>query len=73
MLEDGRYEALIVDAQADGDDGLLGIEVTITSGTHKGEVVFLRGRVAGRDEIDLLAAPVTLVVSEGQPQLLLDA
>ena len=73
MLEDGRYDALIVDATTDGDDGLLGLEVTITSGAHKGEVVFLRGRFDGRDELDLLATPATLVVSDGQPRLTLDA
>lgn len=73
MLEDGTYEALIVDARSEGDaDGALHLELTITTGPHKGEVVLLRGRFAGRDELDLLAAPATLIVSGGQPALRLD-
>ena len=71
MLNDGRYDALIVDARAD-DDGTVHVEVTITSGPAKGDVVQIRGRFPGRDELDLLAAPVTLVVSEGRPTLTLD-
>jgi hypothetical protein len=71
VLADGRYDALIVDARAD-DDGTVHVEVTITSGPAKGEVVQLKGRFPGRDELDLLAAPATLVVSDGQPRLTLD-
>jgi hypothetical protein len=72
VLDDGSYEALIVDAHAE-DDGTVRIELTITTGAHKGEVVQVRGRFPGRDELDLLAAPATLVVSEGQPRVTLDA
>jgi hypothetical protein len=35
-------------------------------------VVALRGRAAGRDELDLLAAPATLTVVEGRPHLTFD-
>ena len=72
MLADGSYEALIVDAHTE-DDGTIRVELTITTGDHKGEVVQLRGRFPGHDELDLLAAPATLVVSEGQPRVTLDA
>jgi hypothetical protein len=72
VLPDGTYEVLIVDAHA-GDDGVVSVELTITSGEHKGEVVNLRGRFPGRDELDLLAAPARLVVSEGQPRVTIDA
>ena len=72
MLTDGTYDALIIDARTD-DDAIVHVEVTITSGEHKGEVVALRGRFPGRDELSLLAAPATLVVSDGQPVLTLDA
>ena len=71
MLADGRYEVLIVDAHAD-DDGIVHVEVTVTTGPAKGEVVAIKGRFPGRDELDLLAAPGALVVSEGQPNLTLD-
>jgi hypothetical protein len=63
VLPDGTYDALIVDA-ADGR-----LEVTITTGDHKGEVVMLRGSFAGRDELDLLAEPATLTVVDGVPRL----
>jgi hypothetical protein len=72
VLADGSYDALIVDARTE-DDGSFRVELTITTGEHKGEVVELRGRFPGRDELDLLAAPATLVVSEGQPRVTLDA
>jgi len=63
VLPDGTYDALIVDAV----DGRL--EVTITSGDHKGEVVVLRGSFAGKDDVDLLAEPATLTVLDGVPRL----
>lgn len=71
MLPDGRYDALIVDARTD-DDGIVHVDVTITTGEHKGEVVAIRGQFPGVAELDLLAAPATLVVSEGEPALRLD-
>ena len=72
VLPDGSYEALVVDAHVD-DDGIVRVEVTITTGDHKGAVVDLVGRFPGRDELDLLAAPATLIVSGGEPRLTLDA
>jgi hypothetical protein len=72
VLADGTYDALVVDARTD-DDGIVHVDVTITTGEHKGEVVQLAGRFPGKDELDLLAAPATLVVSDGQPVLTLDA
>jgi hypothetical protein len=71
VLPDGTYSALIVDATT-ADDGVLHVEVTVTTGEHKGDVVRLAGRFAGKDELDLLAVPATLVVSGGQPRLTLD-
>jgi hypothetical protein len=71
VLPDGTYSALIVDATT-GDGGVVHVEVTITMGEHKGDVVRLAGRFPGKDELDLLAVPATLVVSDGQPRLTLD-
>ena len=71
MLPDGRYDVLIVDARTD-DDGTVHVDVTVTSGAHKGDVVALRGRFPGTDELDLLAAPATLEVRDGQPTVTLD-
>ena len=63
MLPDGTYDALIVDA-VDGH-----LEVTITSGDHKGDVVMLRGGFPGKSDLDLLAEPATLTVVDGVPRL----
>ena len=71
MLPDGTYDALVVDARDEGD-GTFHLEVTITMGEHKGDVVHVRGPLPGRDELDLLAAPATLVVRDGQPSVSLD-
>lgn len=72
MLPDGRYDVLIVDARAD-DDGIVHVEVTVTAGEHKGDVVLIKGQFPGRDELDLLALPAELIVREGQPTVTLDA
>jgi hypothetical protein len=72
VLPDGTYDVLIVDAHAD-EAGVVSVELTLTSGEHKGDVVRLRGRFPGRDELDLLAAPATLTVSEGQPTVTIDS
>lgn len=74
MLEDGTYEALVVDASTieDDPDGAVHVELAISSGPHKGEVVPLRGRFPGHSELDLLAAPATLTVTGGRPSVRLD-
>jgi hypothetical protein len=72
LIPDGTYSALIVDAVTDAD-GTVHVEVTLVAGEHKGDVVRLAGRFPGKDELDLLAMPATLVVSDGQPMLTLDA
>ena len=69
VLEDGRYDALVVDATVDptapGD--VLALDLTILSGAHKGEVVSLRATGLQRDELDLLGLPGTIVVENGVP------
>lgn len=71
MLPDGRYDALVVDAVADGD-GAMSLEVTLLDGPHKGEVVTLTARGLDRDEADLLAVPATLTVAGGAPSITLE-
>jgi hypothetical protein len=71
VLEDGTYDALVLDAHGDDDD-IVHLEVTITSGAHKGEVLRIAGRFPGTTEIDLLAAPATLVIENGEPRLSID-
>jgi hypothetical protein len=74
VLDDGQYDALVVDAHAheEGSHDELTLIVTIVAGAHKGETVEVRARNLGRDELELLAAPATLVVRDGEPEVRLD-
>ncbi len=66
MLPDGTYDAFVV--WAEDDDGALKLDLTITSGPHKGEMVSISGP-AGGDPLALTGMPCTLVVSDGKPRL----
>lgn len=65
MLEDGLYDALVVDATADGE--ALALDLTILGGAHKGEVVSVRATGLGVDDVEILGMPGTLVVEKGVP------
>jgi len=71
MLEDGTYDALVVDA-TDGPDGTIALDVTILVGEHKGEILTITASGLGRDSLDLLAVPATLVVRDGEPTIELE-
>ena len=74
VLEDGSYDAVIVDADAlDDGTGVLHVEMTIVAGAHIGEIVSVRGRFDGRDPLELLGPPATLVVTDGKPDVRVDA
>jgi len=61
QLPDGRYDAFIMWAESRADG--LAIECTITMGAHRGDVVNLVARsFAGRDPLDVVGLPCTLVV-----------
>ena len=66
VLEDGAYDALVVDATADGD--AIALDLTILAGAHKGEIVSVRATGMDTDEVDLLGMPGTLVVENGVPR-----
>jgi hypothetical protein len=70
-LEDGTYDVIVVDAVA-RDDGTIAIDVAVSSGSHRGDVVTLHASGLDRDCVDLLAMPATLVVRDGEPRLTLD-
>lgn len=73
MLDDGRYDALVVDAtEAEGDGDIIELDVTVLDGPHKGELVTICATGLGRDSIDLLAVPATLYVEGGQPRVELE-
>jgi hypothetical protein len=70
VLEDGTYDAFIVDAKPEGDG--LHLDLTILAGEHKGEVVSIRAAGLGVDELDALGMPATITVSEGRPAVRID-
>ena len=70
VLDDGRYEVIVVDAEEDG--GSVRLELAITSGPHKGELVILQAQGLGTDPLDLLATPATLTVTDGEPAVSFD-
>lgn len=67
MLEDGQYDAIVVDAHE--ADGVLHIELTVLGGSHRGDVFSLRGPASGREPLDLLGVPGTITVTDGSPAL----
>lgn len=69
-LDDGRYDAFVVWAEAREDDGVV-FELTITTGEHKGEVVTVVGPLS-RAPIDVVGLPCTLLVEEGAPSVHLE-
>lgn len=71
VLEDGTYDVVVVDAEA-GDGGGIALELTVLAGAHKGELVQITAIGIGRDPLDLLAVPATLVVTNGQPRVQLE-
>lgn len=72
MLEDGVYDAIVVDADATDADGVLRLDLTILDGPHKGDVVAMRATGLGVDELEALGLPATLTVLEGEPSIVLD-
>ena len=65
-LDDGSYDAFVVWAET-RDDGVIALDLTITSGARKGDVVSVRASSAPRDAIDLVGMPCTLRVRAGAP------
>jgi hypothetical protein len=66
VLEDGSYDALVVDASIDGE--AMALDLTILAGAHKGEVVAIRATGIDADDLELLGMPGTLVVENGVPR-----
>ena len=70
VLNDGTYDVFVVDAEdvADLQDALR-IELTVTQGPHKGDVVTVVAQHLGHDAISVLGLPATLVVERGTPRV----
>jgi hypothetical protein len=72
VLPDGSYDVFIVDAVPEEGAGVMLLALTVLSGPSKGEVVDIRATGLGRDELDLLGMPGTLVVENGVPRVTVD-
>ena len=69
MLPDDTYDVIIIDATDDAKQNVARLEVTITSGAHKGDVVSLKATNLARDALQLLGEPARLHVRDGVPTL----
>jgi len=67
-LADGTYDAFVVWAESRDDDHLA-LELTITTGTHKGAMVHVRAARTRRDPLDLVGLPCTLLVENSAPRV----
>ena len=65
---DGVYDAFVVWAET-RDDGAIALDLTITTGARKGDVVSVRATNTPRDAIDLVGVPCTLHVRAGVPNV----
>lgn len=72
MLEDGTYEAIVVDADDGAEAGSVTLELAVAAGAHKGELVSVTATGLGRDPLDLLAVPATITVTDGAPVVALE-
>lgn len=69
-LGDGLYEANIIWAE-EVSDGALSIDLVITNGAKKGELLTLRANyLTYRDPIDFAGCPCRLRVLNGEPEIL---
>jgi hypothetical protein len=72
MFPDGTYDVIVVDAEPGEAAGTVLVDLAIAAGDHRGEIVTVTAAGLGRDPLDLLAVPGTLVVTDGEPDLLLE-
>lgn len=75
MLDDGTYDAIVVDAEPGDGHGSIRLELAIASGPHKGEVIAITAAdpaYASTDPLELLAVPATIVVAGGEPVVTLE-
>lgn len=65
-LEDGTYDVMVVDAR-DTDDGAITVDLAVSSGPHRGDVVTVHAAQSQHTWMELLGAPGTLHVAGGEP------
>ena len=72
MLPDATYDAFVIDATTEESQNITRIELTITSGEHKGEVVAIRAANMQRDAFEFIGLPAQLHVRDGVPTVTFD-
>jgi len=70
VLADGSYDVIVVDAERVED--AVRLELTITAGPNKGDVVAVRSANATLDLANLLGIPARIVVTDGAPRVQLE-
>lgn len=70
MLPDGVHDVFVVDA--DEEDGVIRLELTILAGGQKGEMVNLASPDLHGEPALRLGTPGTLTVTDGVPNLRLE-
>jgi len=78
VLPDGTYDAFVIDATAADQASLDGstamtLDLTITSGEHKGEVVTITATGLTQSDLDLMGMPATMTVVDGTPSITIDS
>jgi hypothetical protein len=71
-LDDGAYDAIVVDVDDSAYTTGVRLELAIVSGPHKGAVIAVRTTAVEGDPISLLGIPATLVVEDGRPSVELE-
>jgi hypothetical protein len=66
--DDGTYDAFVVWAET-RDDRTVALDLTITTGARKGEMLSVRASSTPREPIELVGLPCTLVVEDGEPRV----
>ncbi len=67
-LPDGSYEGMILDVRDEPHEGTVRVDVVITTGAHKGDVLVMRSGEVVEDPL-LMGLPTTLTVEGGEPRL----
>ena len=66
-MADGSYDAIVVDAER-VEDGVR-LELTITAGPNKGDVVAVRATHLTMDPVNVLGIPARIVVTNNTPRV----
>jgi hypothetical protein len=72
LPDDGTYDVMVLEALPGPRSDDVRLELALTSGPRKGEVVRLQAEHLDRDPLSLLGLPGTLTVAGGVPSLTFD-